>query len=176
VIKECTGTIGIHPENIPDELKRRPQWVCWRYEERDEKWTKVPYTPETGLRASTTDLMTWRPFEDAVQALGADDEMRERMRLPQYDGIGLVLSSADPFVGIDLDNCRDAEMGELTAWARKILDRVDGGYVEISPSGTGIHVIVEGKVRGGKTQRKISDGKIEMYGAERFFTITGVLL
>jgi putative DNA primase/helicase len=53
---------------------------------------------------------------------------------------------------------------------------VQGGYVEISPSGTGIHIIFEGKAHGGRTQRKISYGKIEMYGAERFFTITGDLL
>ena len=23
-------------ENIPEELTERPQWVCWRLEERDE--------------------------------------------------------------------------------------------------------------------------------------------
>jgi hypothetical protein len=45
-------------ENIPEELTERPQWVCWRLEERDEKLTKVPYTPGTLRRASSTDLMT----------------------------------------------------------------------------------------------------------------------
>jgi putative DNA primase/helicase len=43
------------------------------------------------------------------------------------------------------------------------------GYVEISPSGTGIHIIVEGSVRDGGMRK----GKVEMYGRGRFFTITG---
>jgi putative DNA primase/helicase len=34
-------------ENIPESLTERPQWVCWRLEERDDKMTKVPYT-DTG--------------------------------------------------------------------------------------------------------------------------------
>ena len=51
--------------NIPNALTERPQWVCWRLEERDGKPTKVPYTPGTERRASSTDLMTWRPFSEA---------------------------------------------------------------------------------------------------------------
>jgi len=46
---------------------------------------------------------------------------------------------------------------------------VQEGYVEISPSGNGIHIIVEGTVRGGGMRK----GKVEMYGRGRFFTITG---
>jgi primase-polymerase (primpol)-like protein len=46
-------------ENVPAELVDRPQWVCWCLEERDGKMTKVPYTPGTLRRASSTDLMTW---------------------------------------------------------------------------------------------------------------------
>ena len=105
MIKETTGLITLVPENIPDELTERPQWVCWRYEERNETLTKVPYIVEKGVRASTTDLMTWRTFEDAVMAL--HPENFPSLHLPQYDGVGLVFSSADPFCGVDLDDCRD---------------------------------------------------------------------
>jgi primase-polymerase (primpol)-like protein len=59
VIKESTGVKIPIIENIPDEPTERPQWVCWRYEVRDGKPTKVPYTPGTLRRASSTDLMTW---------------------------------------------------------------------------------------------------------------------
>ena len=167
-------TIGVAAptiENIPEQLTERRQWVCWRLEEREGKETKVPYTPGTLRRASSTDLMTWATFEEALAAYEASE--------PPYDGIGFVFCSADPFAGIDLDNCLDPESGEVSLWAQKIIDRVQEGYVEISPSGTGVHIIVEGTVRDGRARRKVRGregkviGEIEMYGRGRFFTITG---
>ncbi len=150
--------------NIPEQLTERPQWVCWRLEARDGKKTKVPYTPGTLRRASSTDLMTWRTFSEALGAYERSE--------PPYDGIGFVFSSADPFAGIDLDDCRDPETGAVEAWAQKLIDSVQEGYVEASPSGTGVHIIVEGTVRGGGMRK----GKIEMYGRDRFFTMTGRVL
>ncbi|MDP9454637.1 MAG: hypothetical protein M3Q49_12565 [Actinomycetota bacterium] len=149
-------------ENIPEQLTERPQWVSWRLEERDGKATKVPYTPGTERRASSTDLMTWRTFEVAV----------EDVKKGRRDGVGFVFCSADPFAGIDLDHCRDPETGEVEKWAQKLIDSVQEGYVEASPSGTGVHIIVEGTVRGGGIRK----GKIEMYGRDRFFTMTGRVL
>ncbi len=154
-------------ENIPEQLTERPQWVCWRLEERDGKETKVPYIAGGVGRASSTDLLTWRTFEEAV----------EDVKKGRRDGIGFVFCSADPFVGIDLDDCRDPETGEVAEWAQKILDRVREAYVEASPSGTGVHIIVEGKVREGSVQKKVPpNGKLEMYSRDRFFTLTGALL
>jgi putative DNA primase/helicase len=161
------ATAAVDPpiiENIPAQLTERPQWVCWRLEMRGDKPTKVPYTPGTERRASSTDLLTWRTFREALEAYEAAE--------PPYDGIGFVLSSADPFVGIDLDRCRDPEDGEITGWAQKIVSRVQEGYIEASPSGTGVHIIVQGAVRDGGMRK----GKVEMYSRERFFTITGALL
>jgi putative DNA primase/helicase len=181
MIKETTGAITLIPENIPEELTERPQWVCWRLEERDGKMTKIPYNPysERSLLASTTDLMTWDTFRTALSyyeqytTICPDDT--------PLDGIGFVFCSADPFVGIDLDNCRNAESGEIAPWAQKIISRVQEGYMEASPSGTGIHIIVEGTARDGGTQKKVRAGeevvgKIEIYSRERFFTITGHVL
>src|SRR5215212_796783 len=134
MIKETTGeNISITPENIPLELAERPQWVCWRYEERQgEKLTKVPYEPFTGQRASATDLMTWSTLDQVLDAYVKGE--------PPYAGVGFVFSSADPYVGIDLDDCRNPETGEIAAWAQRIISRVQEGYVEISPSGTGVHI------------------------------------
>src|SRR5215218_11091212 len=148
-------------QNIPNALTERPQWVCWRYEERDGKTTKVPYTPGTERRASSTDLMTWRTFEEALAAYEAQE--------PPYDGIGYVFCSADPFVGIDLDKCRNPETEEISSWAQKILDKfADASYVEASPSGTGVHIITTGTQKEGMRR-----GSVELYGQDRFFTITG---
>ncbi len=169
MIKEATGLITPITETIPTQLTERPQWVCWRLEERAGKATKVPYTPSTLRRASSTDLMTWRTFDEALAAYEAGE--------PPYDGIGFMFCSADPFVGIDLDDCRDPESGAVAEWAQKIIDRVQDGHVETSPSGTGVHIIVEAAARGGRMQKKVSPkGKIEMYSRERFFTVTGRVL
>jgi primase-polymerase (primpol)-like protein len=83
-----------------------------------------------------------------------------------------VFSSGDPYTGIDLDDCRNPETGAIAPWARRIIDRVQEGYIETSPSGTGVHILVEGTVRDGGMRK----GPIEMYSRERFFTITGEVL
>lgn len=148
-------------ENIPAQLTERPQWVCWRLEMRDGKPTKVPYTPGTERRASSTDLMTWATFEEAFAAYEAGES--------PYDGIGFVFCSADPFVGIDLDDCRNPQTGEVEPWAQKIVDTFAGeGYVEASPSGTGVHIIVKGAQKEGARR-----GCVEMYGQDRYFSVTG---
>jgi primase-polymerase (primpol)-like protein len=48
--------LPVRTENIPEELKARPQWVVWQAV--GVKPDKVPYSPRTGRKASSTDLMT----------------------------------------------------------------------------------------------------------------------
>jgi putative DNA primase/helicase len=173
VIKETTGAPALITENIPDQLTERPQWVCWRLEIRGGKPTKVPYTPGTERRASSTDLMTWATFDEAFAAYEAGE--------PPYDGVGFCFCNADPFAGIDLDKCRNPESGEVAPWAQVIITRVQEGYVEASPSGTGVHIIVEGSARAGRTRKKVRVngevvGQVEMYGHSKFFTVTGRIL
>jgi len=51
---------------IPQELKERPQWVLWRFEERKGEETKPPLDPVTGEYAKVNDPSTWGTFEQAV--------------------------------------------------------------------------------------------------------------
>ena len=156
--------VEVNPEGIPDYLTERPQWVVWRIEKRDGKPTKVPYDATTDKQASTTDLMTWVGFWQAINAYeegGYDGGV--------YHGVGFVLSSGDPFVGIDFDDCRNPDTGEVDPDVAAIVARFGHRYVEVSPSGTGLHLITRGSFKGGKRS-----GKMEMYGQDRFFTITGV--
>jgi primase-polymerase (primpol)-like protein len=154
-------TPAIIAENIPEELRELDQWVNWRFEERDDKLTKVPYNAHTGQRASSTDLKSWTTFEHAHTEYACSGGI--------YDGIGFVFSDDDPYCGIDLDKCRYSKTGEIDQWAVEIVDRVGEGYVEISPSGTGIHIIIRASVRGGGMRK----GPVEMYSRGRYFTITG---
>jgi primase-polymerase (primpol)-like protein len=165
-------TPAIIAENIPEELRELAQWVNWRFEERDDKLTKVPYTAGTLRRASSTGPATWSTFSQALEAyvFGYDDLSDIEHNEPSYDGIGFVFSDDDPYCGIDLDKCLDPETGDIAPWAFEILDRVgDDAYTEVSPSGTGIHAIVRARVRGGGMRK----GPVEMYSRARYFTITG---
>jgi putative DNA primase/helicase len=149
--------------NVPVELRELDQWLVWRYEHRDDKPTKVPYDPKTGRRASSTDSATWAPFEQAagVAKLGAD-------------GIGFVFTKDDPFCGVDLDDCREPATGEIHPRALDLAKRLDS-YVELSPSGTGLHIIVRAALDGGRnrTAKTPWNGVFEFYDRARFFTVTG---
>ncbi|MCH7577961.1 MAG: AAA family ATPase [Chloroflexi bacterium] len=141
---------------IPEELKELPQWVVWKYEEPDGKPTKVPYTSTTRVKASTTDPATWETYEKALAASG------------DWDGIGFVFTGDDPFAGVDLDHCRNSETGEIDPEVREIVGRLDS-YTEVTPSGTGLHVICRGALPPGGRKK----GTLEVYDCARYFTVTG---
>jgi len=151
------GIVGA-TEEIPETLREREQWVCWREEERDDKLTKIPITPATGGFASSTDPETWASFETALEYTETD----------HADGVGFVFTDDDPIVGVDLDDCRDPETDDVDDAAQDIIERLDS-YTEISPSGTGYHVLIRGELPDGRNRR----GSIELYDTARFFTVTG---
>jgi primase-polymerase (primpol)-like protein len=148
----------VDAEAIPEALRSREQWVCWRVKERDGKDTKVPVIPDDGGFASATDEETWRSFEAAVDYATVGDA----------DGIGFVFTEDDPFVGIDLDDCRDPDSGLPSEDAQDIVVTLES-FTEVSPSGTGFHVIIEGDIPGDRSRK----GSVEMYETARFFTMTG---
>lgn len=144
--------------DLPASLHEYDHWICWREQTRGSKPTKVPVDPRTGQYASATDAATWTSFEEARSY--ADGE--------SVDGLGFVFTDADPFVGVDLDDARDLEAETATEWAEEIIDDLDS-YTEVSPSGTGYHVLVEGELPPGRNRR----GNVELYETARFFTVTG---
>ena len=156
--------VNVNVKNIPDELKARDRWVLWKAESPDgggggeKKLTKVPYSLR-GKRARVNDPRTWGSFEQCYAHYSKND---------RYSGIGFVFSSEDDIIGIDLDHCRDAVSGQITAHAWKIITDTNS-YAEVSVSGTGVHIILKGKIPGRSRRR----GSIEMYDGGRFFVMTG---
>jgi len=144
----------------PVELARRAQWVAWKLTPREgePKPTKVPYSARTGALASTTDPSTWSTFEEASAYY-----VREHL-----SGVGYVLSADDPYVGVDLDACRDPQSGRIEPWAKAIMKRLNS-YTEISPSGTGLRIFIRGELPPHGRRKH----KIEVYSQARFLTITG---
>ena len=51
-------------------MRELRQWLVWRSEERDGKQTKIPYSPATGQRASSTAPETWAGYEVELQRFG----------------------------------------------------------------------------------------------------------
>jgi putative DNA primase/helicase len=144
---------------IPAELRERQQWVVYRLEERDGKTTKVPYRATDPNRpASSTDPASWSTFADAVACSAAD-------------GVGFVFTEDDPYVGVDLDHVYVD--GELHPAADAIVRLLDS-YTERSVSGTGVHIIVRGELRGGRNRTKKTPWghDFETYDRGRYFCMT----
>jgi putative DNA primase/helicase len=147
----------IQVDRLPPELIHSARGLLWNREFRDGKPTKVPYcVHHPAQKAAVDNPATWAPVADAIAA--CEDG--------KADGIGIVLG--DGLVGVDLDGCRNPDTGELTAEAKQIIFRLSS-YTEVSPSGTGVHVLCRGTLPPGGRRK----GRIEMYADNRYFTLTG---
>lgn len=167
---------------IPKELRDCPQWIAWwsivgegrRVQlpnggstsllKAQAKAHKLPIDPQTGGLASSTRPETWSSFEKACSSASKWS----------LTGIGFVFSDTDEYSGVDFDNCRNSETGEIADWAWEIIRRLDS-YTEVSPSGTGVHIIVRGRLPEKKgNQTALQGGKVEMFSRARYFTFTGI--
>lgn len=168
------NTSPVRPAAIPAELKERPQWVGWQWEWREGtatkpgKWTKVPVNVTTGGYARSNDPATWATFAAArAYALAHPDAIA---------GIGFMFDTSDPFTGIDLDKCRAPDTGVIDGWAMSVITAL-ASYAEVSPSGTGVKIIVRAVLAGGGIHRPrpngIPGGDCEMYNKGRYFAVTG---
>jgi hypothetical protein len=151
-------------EEVPAELGSERRFVLWKLAPRpgETKPTKVP-CDVTGRAIDATDPAHWMVLAEASAAreqAGADT------------GIGVVLSNG--LIGVDLDTVRDPATGRISAAAEAIVRTLDS-YTELSPSGTGLHVLVRGVLPDNVRHRAAlpGGGTIEVYDAKRFFTLTG---
>ena len=152
---------------IPNALKSELRWVVWRYEDRDDKPTKVPYQAskfDLLIEARSNDVRTWSSYREAIQT-------------PKIDGVGFMLGNG--FTGFDFDDIlKKGYCLKALAWIAAL-----HSYSEISPSGNGVKVLVKGRLpldflNSNKTGRNLrgipqKDMAVEAYHSQRFFTITG---
>ena len=145
------------PAAIPATLKESPVWVCWRWTRVKGRWTKPPISARTLQKTDVTDPVSLSTFDEALA----------RVTAGEADGIGVALAPAS-LLGVDLDDCRDPGTGEITAEALATVAGLDS-YSEVSPSGTGVKVLV----RAAKPGPRCRVGNVELYDAGRYFTLTG---
>jgi putative DNA primase/helicase len=152
--------------NLPPELRTGKWFVAWRLEIRNGKPTKVPIDAHTGREAESDNPTTWSTLDEAAALYLA--------RKSWLYGVGRMFDPISGIMGVDFDQCLD-EHGVLIPGhpAAKWLRRFNS-YCEISPSGRGIKIWIRGSHGlGGKSGRRDARHGVEIYGARRYFTITG---
>ena len=135
---------------IPTELKQRLAWVLCRLEDVRDPETgkirencKVPYQAISGAMASHSNKGHWVFFDECLKAHQRGRQLFSGLntvkvhQTPGARGVGCVITP--PYVGVDLDDCRNPETGELTAFAQEFLAKFPATFTEISMSGTGLH-------------------------------------
>ena len=148
-------------EKLPKELRDNGVFCLWKYEERDGNMTKVLYQIN-GKHGDSTNKRTFSDFRLVVNALTG------------YDGLGMGVF--DSYCAIDIDHC--VAGGKLTSMAQDIVDTMNS-YTELSPSGTGVHIIFKASgLTYDKSRYYINNRKIglEVYVTgmtNRFVTLTG---
>ena len=138
-----------HTTHLPAEMAAAPRWVNWKPPK------KIPICPATNTPAKSTDPTTWATIHSAYQ----ND--------PQHLGFCL----GNGFACIDLDHCIKTD-GTLTRPAAKIAELYPSHYIEISPSGDGLHIWGTAPERKGLATRWEGQA-VEMYSRHRYITVTG---
>jgi putative DNA primase/helicase len=202
---EMTIRSGRVPKPEPKRARVRPNgylppgfaprcWALWKYEWRyDEgkaEWEsfkptcsprtlrKFTWREQDGHWHRSLERGMWGTFGETLEAYRANAE--------RFDGIGYVLEPRLPlvvdeeiyYVVTDLDDCRDPETGGIEPWAEEIVDE-QGTFAELSPSGTGVHLIGHGrKPPRSKMVFELDGRRVENYGGgvgnRHFMTYTGV--
>ncbi len=149
---------------VPQAMRDRVQWLFFRFEqhEGEKKPRKVPYylngKRRMGVQGSPEDRAALCTFDQVSAPLG-----RKR-----FDGAGFAFLPGDGLIGIDIDRAIDTETGEVAEHCREIIERC-ASYTELSPSGTGVHIIVEGETKTFKS----NEVGVEVFCGRQFFTVTG---
>jgi len=125
------------------------------------KMDKLPCDARTGEVKNAHDPRAWGTF----------DEARACVALGVADGIGFVFTAADPFFFLDMDGALQPD-GQWSPLAVNLCQRFPGAAVEVSQSGTGLHIFGTGTVPDHGC-KNIPLG-LEFYHELRFAALTGL--
>jgi primase-polymerase (primpol)-like protein len=180
--KNNTNAAAKNQAKIPADIRDRNQWVaCKMVPDIDgKKARKIPMDVRTERGAQANNPRTWAPFDDVMAFIdewaGYDHThvdgagMKITGTVSEYPGY--FFAAGDPFCGIDLDDCRNPDTGDVAPWAREIMEHFNS-YTELSQSGTGFHILIKGQKPVGSRSRK---GGIECYDRDRYFICTGEVI
>jgi hypothetical protein len=115
-----------------EPLTALAQWCGWRWTPGEDGKMRPSFVMASApdRPASADDPGTWCDFNRAFAAAKARN----------VDGIAFVLTPADPFVAISLDNCRHPRSRSIDLWAQNFLDVAHKSRAEATPLGDGITI------------------------------------
>lgn len=149
--------------SIPQELATRQQWLLWKYEfvEGQDKPRKIPYYVMGGRRTGG------QGDDRDRQRLATLAVVRRAYERGGWSGIGFAFLPEDGLIGIDIDEAIDADSGNVSDRCAAIIQACDS-FTEYSPSGKGVHIIVQGTTE----TNKCNDIGLEVFCGRQFFTFT----
>lgn len=146
-----------------------PQFVTWVASPDANKPGKLQKFPTAWNSGAVVDAHNPAFWTSAACAMAVADAQNRG----HGAGTGFVITDADPFFFVDIDGAWDPVLGQWSAVALDILARLAGAAVEVSMSGTGLHII-------GRTAKPLEHAKknsplgLELYTSKRFVALTGV--
>lgn len=148
--------------DIPDKLKEYDHWLLWKAVPSEKDPQKLDKRPVS---------ITGTPFNgwNTISNLYSFEEVASAFKSGKFDGVGFSPKNT-PFVCIDLDN--DRSIDDIPDELMQIMNE---GYAEVSPSKRGIHVWMQAAVPedAGKKRRTKSGDEIELFSNTGWLTMTG---
>ncbi len=142
---------------LVDIFKKEKRWVNYRIEERNGKKTKLPFSPLTGMLASSTEPSDWTTYEKARD---------------MSNNVGIVFTADQKLLGIDIDHCLNNHKEIIHEQKKEIetLIKEANTYCEISPSGEGLHLFL--RLTEALPLVANRHAPYEAYTSGRYFTFT----
>lgn len=125
------------------------------------KTDKIPIHPITLKAVNHLHPDSWVDFQTASVKASLLGEMY---------GVAFVFTELDPFWFLDIDNCLID--GNWSPLAQDLINRLAGCAIEVSQSGTGLHLFGTGDIKPhGCKDKQLG---LELYHADRFVALTGI--
>lgn len=124
----------------------------------ETKMDKIPIDVRTGRPTSAHDKSAWMTIDEAMNYLNNNLVGRDHL-------LGFVFTKDDPWFFVDIDSCIDHH-GNYSDLAQSIIARFPGAAMEVSSSGTGLHIF--GYAQAIPHRCKRDDLHLELYTKDRF--------
>ena len=135
-------------------LETYRQWITYRLEPHPTipgKFSKKPTDWRSGHLANAHDPSIWTDYTTAAE----------------HGPVGFVFTGNDPFWFLDVDGCNQG--GQWSPLAVELCSMFPGAAIEVSISGTGLHVVGTGTIPKHKTRNQALG--LELYHTERFMAL-----
>ena len=144
-------------------MKRFKQYILWKpVLGKNGEVIKKPLHPYAQIPHDPHDPSIWLDFKtaSALAKISADCQ------------VGFVFTADDPLFFLDIDHCYTD--GKWSALATSLCAQFKGCLVEVSQSGTGLHII--GTYLGAEPLHKCKNQRagLELYTSKRFVALTGL--